>query len=75
MVVNTKGQIVIPKEIRDKFGIQPGQIVEFQEIDGKVVLVKKGVREQFKALAKKYKFCFPKGMTSTNDFINEVRGR
>jgi AbrB family looped-hinge helix DNA binding protein len=48
MVVNTKGQIVIPKEIREKFGIYPGQMVQFKEDKGKIVLIKTGIKEKFK---------------------------
>ncbi len=38
--VAERGQIVIPKPIRDRFGIRPGQQVEFVEKDGQLVLVK-----------------------------------
>lgn len=38
--VTTKGQITIPLEIRDRLGIQPGSVVDF-EIAGDAVLVRK----------------------------------
>ena len=39
MRVTTKGQVTIPKEVRDKLGIQPGSDVGFAEEGGQVVLV------------------------------------
>ena len=41
MRVTTKGQVTIPKEIREKLGIEPGSEVEFVERDAGVVLEKR----------------------------------
>jgi antitoxin PrlF len=39
MTVTTKGQVTIPKEIRDLLGIQPGdRVVFFRSEDGRVVV-------------------------------------
>jgi antitoxin PrlF len=39
--VTSKGQVTIPKPIRDRLGIRPGDAVEFElQPDGRVVLVK-----------------------------------
>lgn len=38
--VTAKGQVTIPKEVREKLGIHPGDDVEFKERDGVVVLKK-----------------------------------
>lgn len=38
--VGAKGQVVIPKEIRDRTGIAPGDEIEFEEVDGMVRLRK-----------------------------------
>lgn len=38
--VSGKGQIVIPKEIREKFNIKPGDTIVFKMIDGKVFIEK-----------------------------------
>lgn len=39
MRVTSKGQVTIPKEIRDQLGIQPGSEVEFvNDNDGEVIL-------------------------------------
>ncbi len=38
--MSKKGQLVIPKEIRDKFGILPGDVVIFK-IEGNKVIIEK----------------------------------
>jgi len=41
--VTSKGQVTIPKAVRDLLGIQPGTIVEFEVAeDGRVFLVRSG---------------------------------
>lgn len=36
--VTERGQVTIPKELRDRLGIRPGQVLEFSEEDGRLVL-------------------------------------
>ncbi|MBC8423259.1 AbrB/MazE/SpoVT family DNA-binding domain-containing protein [bacterium] len=43
MRVTTKGQVTIPQEIREKFGLLPGTDVEFQ-VDGNTVRIVPSVR-------------------------------
>lgn len=41
--VTSKGQITIPKRVRDLLGIKPGSLVDFERgKDGRIVLVKVG---------------------------------
>lgn len=40
--VSTKGQVVIPKEVRDRLGLRSGDRVEFTVHDGHAHLQKKG---------------------------------
>jgi antitoxin PrlF len=41
--VTAKGQVTIPKPVRDLLGIKPGSMVDFQRApDGRIVLVKLG---------------------------------
>jgi AbrB family looped-hinge helix DNA binding protein len=40
--VGAKGQVVIPKELRDRVGLQPGSEVEFEEDGGAVRIVPSG---------------------------------
>ena len=53
--VTSKGQVTIPKPVRDLLGITPGSAVEFRlEADGRVVLTHAGrtrrPRSRFEAL-------------------------
>jgi AbrB family looped-hinge helix DNA binding protein len=41
--VTSKGQITIPKAVREQLGIGPGSVVEFERAeDGRIVMVKAG---------------------------------
>lgn len=40
MRITSKGQVTIPKEIRDEFGLLPGTEVEFVESDGEIRIQK-----------------------------------
>ena len=35
---SSKGQIVIPKEIRDQLGVKPGSLVELKFVNGHIVI-------------------------------------
>ncbi|MCX8202031.1 MAG: AbrB/MazE/SpoVT family DNA-binding domain-containing protein [Candidatus Caldarchaeum sp.] len=48
--VSGKGQVTIPKEIREFLGVGPGDRVVFVVEDGKVVVVKDGVVKVSKLL-------------------------
>ena len=39
-IVSEKGQVTIPKALRDRLGIRPGQVLEFDTQDGRLVAVK-----------------------------------
>jgi AbrB family looped-hinge helix DNA binding protein len=36
MRITSKGQVTIPKAIREKLGVKPGDEVEFVEVDGQI---------------------------------------
>ncbi len=38
--VAERGQVTIPKPLRDRLGIQPGTILEFREEEGQLLAVK-----------------------------------
>jgi AbrB family looped-hinge helix DNA binding protein len=42
--ITVKGQVTIPKQIRDALGLTPGSQVEFAIEDGKLVVRKSGKR-------------------------------
>jgi antitoxin PrlF len=35
--VSEKGQITIPKRLRDRLGLRPGTIIDFEEADGRLI--------------------------------------
>ncbi len=66
-VVAERGQVTIPKSLREKLGISPGTILEFDIEHGQLV-AKKKVTDAVSAVIG----CLPAG--STDDFIKELRG-
>jgi len=51
--VTSKGQVTIPKRVRDLLGIGPGSAVDFQRSDdGRIVLVKAGKKFRPSRLAR-----------------------
>jgi len=45
--VTAKGQITLPKKIRQKLGVRPGEHVGFEEQDGLLVIKKMVVKSPF----------------------------
>lgn len=39
-IVSEKGQVTIPKALRDRFGIRPGETLDFGEDGGRLVITK-----------------------------------
>jgi antitoxin PrlF len=45
--VTRKGQVTIPKRVRDYLGIEPGSVVEFEVAsDGRIVLINQGAKPE-----------------------------
>ena len=76
MKVGERGQITIPKPIRDQFGIGPDTQIGFQIINGEIVLRK--VLTPF-ALEKWRGYCKESfqelGNENVDDFVEDIRGR
>jgi len=74
MKVGERGQITIPKPIREQFGIGPRTEVEFEVVEGSIVLKKKKLD-----LKKWMGYCrdrFDKlGYSSVDEYIEDIRGR
>jgi antitoxin PrlF len=69
--VSEKGQITIPKALRDKLGLRPGTILDFNAIEGRLIGVKK---EHDDRLGKWLgKGSLPGGLTA-DDYLGRVRG-
>lgn len=47
-----KGQVVLPKRIRDRLGIKPGQHVRVDEVDGEVRVRKLATVEELRGIFK-----------------------
>lgn len=79
MRVTEKGQVTIPKDIREKLGITPGSEVEFVVADEGVMLVKNGdSKDSFKDFddwARSIEGTFDtKGMTA-DEYVDWLRGQ
>jgi antitoxin PrlF len=46
-ILSEKGQITIPKSVREKLGLLPGAVLEFQALNGKLVASKKVAHDVF----------------------------
>lgn len=67
--VTQKGQVTIPKDIREELGIKPGSSVRFRVVEGKC-LMEKEVKE-----SKIDKWVgYLKGTKRTDELIEELRG-
>jgi len=71
MKIGERGQITIPKKIREKYGLTPNMEVSFVEEEQGVLIRKKGphispVRQAYGILGKK---------SSTDKYVEDIRGR
>jgi AbrB family looped-hinge helix DNA binding protein len=68
--VSSKGQVTVPKGVRDRLGLRTGTVVEF-EITGAGVLIRKGHKgirpvDRVRGILGRKR--------STNDLIDDMRG-
>lgn len=69
--VTAKGQVTIPKAVRDRLNIKPGSAVDFELApDGRVVLTKAGR----KALAPRSRFARIRGSATVQMTTDEIMG-
>ncbi|MDA8065256.1 MAG: AbrB/MazE/SpoVT family DNA-binding domain-containing protein [Thermaerobacter sp.] len=72
-VVTVKGQITLPKRVRDGLGLRRGDEVEFELRNGEAVIRKKLPAE---ALEKWYGYLARKGKVERTDAVmEELRGK
>jgi antitoxin PrlF len=45
--VSEKGQVTIPKVLRDKLGLRPGTVLDFDAVEGRLIGVKKEKEDRF----------------------------
>ncbi len=71
--VTSKGQVTIPKPVRDLLGLEPGSLVEFQrDPDGRIVVKKVG--SQSKSRFARFRGHAGPGM-STDEIMSLTRGK
>jgi AbrB family looped-hinge helix DNA binding protein len=69
--ISTKGQITVPKAVRDKLGLRPGTRVEF-ELTAEGALLRKGHRGGVRAVDRALGIL--KREASTDSLIDDMRG-
>jgi antitoxin PrlF len=69
--VTSKGQVTIPKKVRERLGVHPGEDVGFEEKDGLLVVSKVLTKSPFDKWVGKLKHL--KGQRS-DDLVKEARG-
>jgi AbrB family looped-hinge helix DNA binding protein len=78
MRVTEKGQVTIPKEIRDHMGIQPGSEVEFIASREGAIVVKVpeagGEHRRYRQWAKEVEGTLDLGGMTTDEYIIWLRG-
>ena len=76
MKVGERGQVTIPKDLREKFGIQGGTAVEFLESRGALVLRKTPRKLELGKWKGRLKSRFVElGNPSVDKLIEDIRGR
>ena len=71
-IVSEKGQVTIPKKIRERLGIYPGVVLAFHEEEGKLVARKKLAEDPFEKWVGRGKL--PIGR-NTDAYLRIIRGR
>lgn len=76
MLVSRSGQITIPKQLRERFGLHPGVEVEVTAVDEGLLLRKRVVRQHpiDRVAGILGKGALGEGF-SVDDYIEEIRGR
>lgn len=69
-IVSEKGQVTIPKAIRDRMGLRKGQALEFGTQDGKIVVTKVVERDRLESVVGIIDL--PGG---TDRYIEKIRGK
>lgn len=71
--VTSKGQVTIPKAVRDRLGIQLGSAVDFRVSDNGSVVLEKAVDRDFAATVEKWRGRADSGL-STDEIMALTRG-
>lgn len=69
ITVSEKGQVTIPKPLRNRMGIRPGDVLDFSEEKGRLVASKAAVKDPVESVYGILKLDRP-----TDDLIRSLRG-
>jgi antitoxin PrlF len=69
-VVSDKGQVTIPKAVRDRLGLKPGTVLSFEAVAGKLVGQKADVTDPFGQWRGRGKL---PGGTSVDSYLRSIR--
>ena len=76
MKIGERGQVTIPKELRERFSLGPETEIEFRVINNAIFLQKKPKKLKLRKWKGYCKKSFSRlGYASVNQFIENVRGR
>ncbi len=76
MKIGERGQVTIPKDIREQFGLGPDTEVEFRVVNDSIVLKKAPKKLNLAKWKGRCGDSFAKlGYSSADRFIEDVRGR
>jgi AbrB family looped-hinge helix DNA binding protein len=70
-VISEKGQVTIPKPCRDRLGLRPGVVLEFEAQNGRLIGTKRPAHDVFRKWRGRGKL--PAGM-SVDDYLAKARG-
>jgi antitoxin PrlF len=70
-ILSEKGQVTIPKEIRDDLGLTPGSLLDFTVDQGRIIVRKVIPRDPIASWRGRGKL--PSG-SSVSDYLNAIRG-
>jgi AbrB family looped-hinge helix DNA binding protein len=76
MKIGERGQVTIPKYLRDRFGLKPETEVEFRVLDNSILLRKKPRKLALSRWKGRCRKSFEElGYKRVDEFIEDVRGR
>lgn len=67
--VTERGQITIPKKLRERLGIRPGQVVDFEEEGGRMIVTRRSADDPVEAV-----YGILPLARSTDELVSELRG-
>ncbi|MGA2973859.1 MAG: AbrB/MazE/SpoVT family DNA-binding domain-containing protein [Spirochaetia bacterium] len=70
-IVSQKGQVTIPKGVRERLGIRPGTVLDFEAVGGRLIGVKKSGEDAFSRWRGKGRI---PGGGDVNGYLKKARG-